>query len=230
MSVKTVEIDGIGAVSLYKRKGSRTLRLSISHTGQVRVTLPSWAPYSSAVTFAKAKSEWIKAQLPEVVLIPQAHPVGKAHHIHFDLGVGKAVTTRIHGNQARVLLPPGVRWDSREAQEAVQNVALRVLKKEAAQLLPFRLKSLAERHGYSYKSVAIKRLSGRWGSCTDQKDIVLNCYLMQLPWELIDYVLLHELAHTRIMRHGPPFWEEIAQHMPDVSQKRRAIKQHKPTL
>lgn len=230
MAVKTVEIDGVGPVTLYKRKGSRTIRLSIAHDGQVKATLPSWAPYSAAIAFVRAKADWITIQKPRPKLVQQGHPVGKAHHIHFDTGTGKGVSTRVTGNQARVILPPGVRWDSVSSQEAAQKVALRVLKKEAATLLPFRLQTLAKEHDYTYNSVSIKRLSGRWGSCSDNKDIVLNCYLMQLPWELIDYVLLHELAHTRVMQHGPPFWAEMSKSITDLASRRKVIKEYKPVL
>ena len=93
-----------------------------------------------------------------------------------------------------------------------------------------RLQTLAEQHGYDYKSVSIKQLKGRWGSCSEHKDIVLNCFLMELPWNLIDYVLLHELAHTRVMAHGAVFWNEMARVLPEVQSCRRQIKLHKPTL
>lgn len=230
MATKTVDVEGIGHVTLLKRKGSRSIRISIAHTGEVRVSLPSWAPYSAAVAFVRTKAEWIAEQKPEVVLVEQGRQVGKAHHIHFEAGSGLSVTTRVTGNQARVLLPVGVRREDPAAQEAAQKVAIRVLKKEASFLLPNRLKTLADQHGYTYKSVSIKRLSGRWGSCSDQKDIILNCYLMQLPWDLIDYVLLHELAHTRVMAHGEPFWAEMGKHLPNLQAARKAIKLHKPTL
>lgn len=230
MATKTVEIEGIGPVTLVKRTTSRSIRITITHGGEVRVSLPSWAPYASAIAFAKTKAAWIAEQKPDVVLVEQGSQVGKAHHIHFEAGSGANVSTRVTGNQARVLLPVGVRWDNPDAQEAAHKVAIKVLKKEASHLLPNRLKTLADQFGYTYKSVSIKRLTGRWGSCSEHKDIILNCYLMQLPWELIDYVLLHELAHTRVMAHGQPFWEEMAKYSPNLVRLRREIKAHKPTL
>lgn len=230
MATKTVEIEGIGPVALTKRKGARSIRLSIGHAGQVRVSLPYWAPYSAAVSFVRSKQDWVLQQLPQKQTIAQGHPVGKAHHIHFEAGQGKTVTTRLSGNQVRIMLPPGTRWDSIDAQDAVQAAAIRALKKEARQLLPFRLKTLAQQHDYTYNSIAIKRLSGRWGSCSEHQDIILNCYLMQLPWSLIDYVIMHELAHTRVMAHGPAFWQEMAAHVPDLQQLRKQIKLRKPVL
>ncbi len=230
MPVKEIDLDGIGPVSFYKRRGARSIRISITHQGQVRVSLPFWAPYSAGVAFAESRKEWIVAERPQVALLEQGYRLGKAHHISFLAGTGSSVTTRVSGNEARIMLPTGVRWNDPSAQEAAVSVGIRVLKKEARMLLPRRLELLATQHDFTYKSVAIKQLTGRWGSCSEQKDIILNCFLMQLPWELIDYVILHELTHTRVMAHGSVFWAEMEKVTPNLKQLRKLIKTHKPVL
>lgn len=80
------------------------------------------------------------------------------------------------------------------------------LKLKAREYLPARLHFLASRHGFEFSSVKISRSKARWGSCSSKKSINLSLYLMLLPDRLIDYVLLHELCHTRHMNHGPEFW------------------------
>ena len=72
--------------------------------------------------------------------------------------------------------------------------------------------------------------SGRWGSCDSKRNIVLNLYLMELPWELIDYVLFHELTHTEVLRHGPDFWSAMKRVLPDVQRRRKAIKSYRPVV
>jgi predicted metal-dependent hydrolase len=228
--VKQIELDGIGTVSFYKRRGARSIRISITHQGQVKVSMPFWAPYSAGIAFIESKKDWILAERPEAKLLAQGYRLGKAHHISFQTGTGQTVTTRIAGNEAKIMLPTGVKWNDPAAQEAATSVGTRVLKKEARMLLPRRLDLLAQQHGFTYKSVAIKQLTGRWGSCSEQKDIILNCFLMQLPWELIDYVLLHELTHTKVMAHGPVFWTEMEKVAPTIKLLRKQIKQHKPVL
>jgi predicted metal-dependent hydrolase len=74
------------------------------------------------------------------------------------------------------------------------------------------------------------RLKGRWGSCDQDKNIVLNLFLMQLPWQLIDYVLLHELCHTMHLDHGPGFWQTFLMHKPTAKDLRREIRHYQPNF
>ena len=53
---------------------------------------------------------------------------------------------------------------------------------------------------------------------------------MQLPWHLIDYVMLHELTHTKVMQHGAPFWRELELHVPHAKQLRKEIGEYHPIL
>jgi predicted metal-dependent hydrolase len=94
---------------------------------------------------------------------------------------------------------------SRELDAATANIDRHAAKK----ILTERLAILAERHGFSYNRVFIRRQKTRWGSCSAANNISLNIRLITLPEELLDYVLLHELAHTRIKNHRPVFWAEM---------------------
>jgi len=75
--------------------------------------------------------------------------------------------------------------------------------------LTSRLKQLAEKHGFRYNKVSIRDQRTRWGSCSNKNNISLNMKLVRLPDELIDYVILHELVHTRIRNHSKKFWAEL---------------------
>ena len=79
----------------------------------------------------------------------------------------------------------------------------------AKRVLTNRLKHLAEKHEFSYNKVSIRSQRTRWGSCSNKNNISLNVKLVLLPKELIDYVMLHELVHTRIHNHSKKFWAEL---------------------
>ena len=80
---------------------------------------------------------------------------------------------------------------------------------KAKQKLTRRLKHLAEKHGFTYNRVFIRNQKTRWGSCSHKNNISLNMKIARLPEELMDYVILHELVHTRVKDHGNDFWSEL---------------------
>jgi predicted metal-dependent hydrolase len=64
----------------------------------------------------------------------------------------------------------------------------------------------------------------RWGSCTSNGTVRLNLQLIKLPTRLIDYVVVHELAHLREMNHSPAFWQVVEGSCPDYAKLRRELK------
>jgi predicted metal-dependent hydrolase len=72
-----------------------------------------------------------------------------------------------------------------------------------------RLNKLAAQYGFTYNRVSIRNQRTRWGSCSAKGDISLNIKLVAVPQELADYVILHELVHTRVHNHGKEFWQEL---------------------
>ncbi len=87
-------------------------------------------------------------------------------------------------------------------------------REEAGKMLVRRLDLLSQRHGLPYNRVFIRNQATRWGSCTAKHNINLNYRLAALPNELIDYVIIHELVHTKVMNHGRAFWARLEKHVP----------------
>jgi predicted metal-dependent hydrolase len=82
-------------------------------------------------------------------------------------------------------------------------------KRKSRTILKNRLDQLAKRYGFTSNRVFIRNQKTRWGSCSDNNNINLNINLVRLPGELMDYVILHELVHTRIKNHSKSFWREL---------------------
>lgn len=80
------------------------------------------------------------------------------------------------------------------------------LKKEAKRILPERTKQLAQKYGFYFRSVKIQSSKSRWGSCSRTQSINYSKYILLLPSHLVDYVILHELCHTKEMNHSEKFW------------------------
>lgn len=116
-------------------------------------------------------------------------------------------TVKNEGEEMRIYCPAETDFSREDVQKLVRNAIVRALKKKAESYLPLLLKAWSERYGLPYRKVRITGARTRWGSCTATRVISLSCYLMLVPAHLMDYVILHELAHTREMNHGPRFWE-----------------------
>lgn len=231
MATKSIDIPGVGAVTIYKRRGARNLRVSVTADGKIRVTMPTWLPFKAGEQFALSRADWLQQnQVPAPVVLRHGHQLGKAHRLHFEARASQTIATRISLTEVRVLHPSTMQPDHPEVQRKATAAGLRALKQEAQQLLPGRLKGLAGEHGFSFGAVDVKQLKSRWGSCNSMQDITLNIFLMQLPWHLIDYVLLHELTHTRVMQHGKPFWDELQKHLPNAKALRQEINTYQPLL
>ncbi len=93
-----------------------------------------------------------------------------------------------------------------ENQLFIKKSITTVLRIEAKRMLPQKTASFAREHGLHYRGIKINSSKGRWGSCSAQKNINFSLFLMLLPERLINYVILHELAHTVEMNHGEKFW------------------------
>jgi predicted metal-dependent hydrolase len=80
---------------------------------------------------------------------------------------------------------------------------------EAREKIINRLNKLAENYGFKYNKVFIRKQKTLWGSCSSGNNISLNINLTRLPNNLIDYIILHELVHTKVKNHGKDFWIEL---------------------
>ena len=99
-------------------------------------------------------------------------------------------------------------------------------KVKAKTTLVKRLKWLAAKYGFSYKKVFIRNQKTIWGSCSGKNNISLNVKLVQLPDELVDYVILHELVHTIKKDHSKAFWAEMDKLVGDGKKMSKRLKNY----
>lgn len=96
------------------------------------------------------------------------------------------------------------------------------LKKRAKDTFPSRLRYLSEKYALPYGKLTITSARTRFGSCSAKNDIALSYFLAYYPDEAIDYVMVHELCHTKEHNHSKAFYEKLEQMMPDWK-KRKAL-------
>ncbi|UCH51029.1 MAG: M48 family metallopeptidase [Chloroflexota bacterium] len=101
---------------------------------------------------------------------------------------------------------------------------------EAAKLINERTDKLGSQMGISYKRIVIRGQKTRWGSCSRKKNLSFNWKLIMAPQPVIDYVIIHELAHLKEMNHSKRFWALVAKYCPKWQEHKKWLKQHEPDL
>ncbi|MBN2264773.1 MAG: M48 family metallopeptidase [Candidatus Aminicenantes bacterium] len=108
--------------------------------------------------------------------------------------------------------------------------AERLDRREAGRALEARLRALADEHGFAPGRLSVRKQGTIWGSASRSGRIQLNALLAVVPRDLADYVILHELVHTRIRGHGRAFWSELERRMPDARRRQARIRDYSLAL
>ena len=97
---------------------------------------------------------------------------------------------------------------------------------EASSVIISRCRELSAKTGLVFSRITIREQKTIWGSCSSGNTISLNINLARLPDRLRDYVILHELVHTKIRGHGRAFWDELDRYIPNARALRRELKRY----
>lgn len=225
----TIEDNEFGTILVRRGRSSSSIRASVTPDGRLRLSIPAMAPLFMAKRMVASSRSDLRKLLdaqPRLVF-SDGMQIGKSHSLH--LREGEALQVQLTGQQI-IASTGGHDISESVVQEAIRAVAIKALRKESKHYLPKRLERLAQLHDFSYANVRFSHSSGRWGSCSAHGTISLNIGLMNLPFEIIDYVLLHELAHTRHMNHSSSFWQLVEQLDPNYKGHRKLLKGYSPSV
>lgn len=211
--------DGRELTYRVKRSARRSIGLRIGQDG-LSITLPLRAPQADAEHAILQKLSWI---LPRLVARPCAEiPILRVGAPFFWLGDSALLAV----GAGRTRLENGTLHVAADDEAAMPVALARFMKRRAAEYLPQRVTLWSERMGLLPSKVGLSSARRRWGSCTALGGIRLNWRLMQAPPDVIDYVVIHELAHLAELNHSPRFWSLVEAYCPNWKQMRGWLKQH----
>ena len=232
--MKTFTDPEFGEITVSYKASARMMRISVGTDGRLKASAPNYTPLFAVKAMVAAQRDQIRS-LYTAQNTPQSYQhgdiIGKSHHLVIvPIGTSKKADSRIQGQNIIIHVPTNTPVSSPHVQRVIRDAAIQALRIEAKAYLPRRLKELAKNNGYTYERVRFSHAGTRWGSCSSTGTISLNIALMKLPNELIDYVLSHELAHTRHMNHSAAFWREVSTTDPHYKLHRRQMKAYSPTV
>ncbi len=204
----------VGEIHFHRNSRAKRLTISIRPGRVVRVTVPGFLSIVAAKEFVEQKRDWITSKLKEISTreIHKAITSGyktREHELLLIPSKTSNIKVSITNGQIQLHFPEEISSTSNEIQSAAKSTIENVFRMEAKRILPPKICDLAAKYGFSYNSLRIKNITSRWGSCSSKNNINLSIYLMKLPDELVDYVILHELTHTIHKNHGPQFWNHL---------------------
>ena len=206
---------------------ARRLAVRVHRTGRVEVVVPPRTSRATVSAFVSEHRDWIETRRqaalrqkpPETPFPPTqiALPgVYETWRVHLAGGNGR-IRVRAAGDELLVIA--GDIGSREQLEEALR----RWLMARAQIVLAEHLADCAREFGFSYRALSIRRQKTRWGSCSARGTISLNCCILFQPPEVLRYLLIHELSHTRHMNHSRAFWATVAGYCPEYRKLDRQL-------
>lgn len=225
-----------------RRMARRGVRMSVSVHG-LHVTAPKSYPLGMVEHLLQQRSHWILTQLEvyaqlqqtlaraqpailpeqwcsglklpwmgealELLVAPAMRTTTRATAVLWD-APSKRLIVPLHQGQQHELPAKVQAWYETQARTHFQQ----------------RLAHYAPVMGVTFQRLRVMNARSRWGSASSLGNINLHWGLIQLAPELIDYVVVHELAHLKEMNHSPRFWAEVGKILPDYALRRKQLRSH----
>ena len=212
-SEQKLNLDGIPII-LYRSKKAKNINISIRPFKGVRVAVPRLASFRQAKQFVVIRKHWIEKHAAQMKQFEDRQTVfnwdtqfnTKYRTLNLIKSKIDVISYNYTENQIVVQIPESESILNSDVQDFIVNAIEKTYRLEAKAYLPNRVEKLAKTYDLVYKKVKINNAKTRWGSCSSENNINLSLQLMRLPDYLIDYVILHELAHTKVKNHSTQFW------------------------
>ena len=205
------------------RSNRTTLAISVDAFGRLIVRAPKRCAKERIFAFVQDKEAWIlrkRAERQEAAIVLPSEDLngyeltllGKKYR----LCVTDAKRIVVEEDGLTILLPEN------NPREKLR----KWLKENAKRIFTHTTERTAEKMNVHYQSVTVTSARGRWGSCSFNNALHYSFRLLYAPKEIIEYVVVHELSHTKHKNHSAAFWSEVSKYVPDWKEKRAWLKRH----
>jgi predicted metal-dependent hydrolase len=224
-------LDGqIISYTVRRSAAAKHVRLEVRPETGLTVVVPKSYDIRQVAHLLEAKKGWILSKLAKYGRLrsPTTEKELKSGDIIPYLGRGlQVVRQQNHGNADSVRLE----WDrlvvSLGAREGrLESVLEQWYRMQATRLIRGKADRLSGRLGLTYNRLVIRGQKTRWGSCSHKGNLSFNWKLIMVPEPVIDYVIVHELAHLKEMNHTKRFWELVGKHCPQWREQRKWLRDH----
>ena len=210
-----------GRYSITKKRSAKRITLRISKDGTPNVTIPQYATLQSGHRFLQSHREWVEEHSQPQIRFTEGQ--------HYELYDGTLVSISRGGDRNSHNYTRGrltIKCKSSDEQDYIRKTITKHLALDSENAIRPRVEKFQTQLSVSASALRFRATTSRWGSCNSKAQLTFSVYIAQLPNELIDYIVIHELSHIREMNHSARFWAQVARHDPSYKQHRKELKQY----
>lgn len=219
------------SLTLKKRK---TIGMTISRSEGLKVSAPKWVSKKEIKSIVLKKAEWILKKLSEFEQMPKLKDLESGSELFFlgfsqkleiieNIQIKKIKIVKID-DKILVSLPVGL--DLNKDMPEIKKKLILWYKEQAKLIISQRIKKLSEEMQLIPSKITIRQQKTRWGSCSSKGSININWKLIMMPISVLDYVLVHELAHLKVLNHSKNFWQLVEAYLPDFKARKLLLKEY----
>jgi len=217
-------LDGTLLKCRHKRRArQKNLYLRIKSNGTIEISTPWHFSQKEALKFLAERENWVCSRLSHNLNYAKNNPTKyyDGCKIWF---LGKQYTVKLESSLKNTLFFKDDHFLFKAKDVSKLSVSLdRFYLKKAKEILPPRVELFSSRMGLYPKELKFRRYKTRLGCCSFDNIITLNSHLLRYDMRLIDYVIIHELAHIRHKHHQKPFWKLVEQYEPEWKMLRKQL-------
>lgn len=202
------------------------LKIEINQKGEIIATAPNLLPEFMIKKMVESKADWIEKNLKKVrkyqsdIKTDEVYIFDKKYQVKIN---HQAEKTGIKVWGDKLLINNLSKKTNKQIAEQIE----RFLKNTATKYLVKRTKIISEKMGIKYGRVSIRQQKSRWGSCSSQGNLNFNWRLVHYPPKVIDYVIIHELAHRKELNHSKRFWDIVRKYDPEYPIHKSKLKKRR---
>lgn len=208
-----------------ERQNRRSTLIQVTRDGQVIVRVPRSFSDHAIASLIESKQHWIQSKLKAFSKLPPLRAKRRLVTGEEFLYLGQNVHL-----QFEISDQPSISLNNTHLHLRAQNPAIgktiltEWYKSRATLVLQERTRHYASLMGISPKSVTVKSYKSRWGVCRSNGEVAFNWKLIQAPFFVLDYVVVHELCHLRELNHSQRFWKWVERFYPRYIEAKRWLR------
>jgi hypothetical protein len=224
--MSTLQVDEL-SLEVRRSQRRRTLGLTVDRDGELVLAAPTTVDEATLRAFVREKRYWIYQKLTEKAELRRPVPVKEFVEGEGFLYLGRSYRLQFVADQDQPLKLVNGRFRLRRDQlPQARATFIRWYGDRGQQWLASKVRAYADRMEVAPAQVRVQDLGYRWGSCGKRATVYFHWKTILLPRPIVEYVVVHELAHLHEPHHTPAFWQRVARVLPDYERRKRWLAEH----